>query len=381
MKKKIKSKLGIFKKWLLKKEYTGSFYKWSLVTAYKLYLTLVGKISKRKNTVYKFIQENVSEEQFHDKKYVNKLFNDILFCIFTYGIVTKEYFIYNFEMLSHEGRKTFVTRGNKYKYYAKFNDTNYTEYFNLKSETYKKFKKYYNRDVVCLYDNNNFDEFKEFIKKHPKFIYKPVDDYGGHGIEIFDSSKYADPKDLFKIVMANGFCVIEELIVQGKELAAFHPQSVNTVRVVAFRESESKANIMWSFLRMGMGGSHVDNMSSGGLAAMVDPETGIIYTTGRDWLNEIHIYHPDTGVQLIGYQLPEWDKLLELLNEIANVIPQVRFVGWDFAYTDKGWTFVEGNARPQCVSAQITEYNGKLHLYKAMDEIFEKQKEEEVRNG
>ena len=124
---------------------------------------------------------------------------------------------------------------------------------------------------------------------------------------------------------------------------------------------------------MGMGGSSVDNMSSGGLAVMIDPQTGIVYTTGRDYLNNIHIYHPDTGVQLVGFQMPEWDKLLELLKEVANVIPEVRWVGWDFAYTNKGWSFVEGNSRPGIATAQISEYNGKKELFKYMEEIFEKQ--------
>ena len=171
--------------------------------------------------------------------------------------------------------------------------------------------------------------------------------------------------------MANGFCVVEELIIQAHEIAQFHPESVNTMRIVAYRASAEETLIQWCFLRMGMGGSHTDNMSSGGLSALVDPATGIIYTTGRDWLGKTHLFHPDTGVQLVGFQIPEWDVLMGLVKEISNVIPEVKLVGWDFAYSEKGWTFVEGNARPQCVSAQITEYNGKRHLYENMNALYD----------
>ena len=351
-------------------EPTSPFGKFLVVTSYKAVLKLSGKYKRRTRSIIKLINTMVPEERAEDSAYKKKLLNEILYCRFMYGIAAKEYFVYEFEKLSHEGRKTFVTRGNKYGFYKKFNNPNYVGYFNQKTETYRKFGKYYNRDVACLYDEADFEKFQKFVEKHNRLIYKPADDYGGHGIKIYDASEYESVEDLFTIIMANGFCVVEELIVQGHAIAQFHPESVNTMRIVAYRASAEETIIQWCFLRMGMGGSHTDNMSSGGLAAMVDPKTGVIYTTGRDWLGEIHMCHPDTGVQLVGFQIPEWDKLMALVKEISNVLPEVRFVGWDFAYSEKGWTFVEGNARPQCVSAQITEYNGKLHLYRAMNELY-----------
>lgn len=372
---KLKKMMKRVKAAVVKREPTSFISKCLIVWAYKFALTLLGKYKKRKKSIVKMI-EQCAGERVNEPGYLRKTLNEIIYCRFMYGIAAKEYFVYDFEKLSHAGRKIFVTRGNKYPYYAQFNNPNYTQYFNKKTETYRKFGKYYNRDVACLYDENDFEKFKEFVAKHDRFIYKPADDYGGHGIEIYDATKYESIEELFKIIMCNGFCVVEELIVQGKEIAQFHPESVNTVRVVAYRASEEETLIQWCFLRMGMGDSHTDNMSSGGLAAMIDPKTGIIYTTGRDWLNEIHLCHPDTGVQLVGFQLPEWDKLLALLKELSNVIPEVRFVGWDFAYSVKGWTFVEGNARPQCVSAQITEYNGKLYAYQEMKKLFD----EEMKN-
>lgn len=358
--KKIKSKI-------VSKEPTSAFSKLCIVLAYKSVLIVFGKYKKRKKSAIKTIAANIPEEKFADKKYVKKLYDEILYCRFMYGIAVREYFVYEFEKLSHEGRKTFVTRSNKYPFYRRFNNQNYIPYLNMKTETYRKFKKFYGRDVLCMYDENDLEAFLEFVEKHPRFIYKPASDYGGHGVEIYNADEYDSKEDLFKILMYHGFCVVEELIVQAHEIAQFHPQSVNTMRVVAFRKNENEAEIQWCFLRMGMGGSHTDNMSSGGLAAMVDPETGIIYTTGRDWLGYEHIAHPDTGVQLVGFQIPKWDELKALVGKLANVIPEIRLVGWDLSLTEKGWVFVEGNARPQCVSAQITKYNGLLHLYKNMD--------------
>lgn len=352
------------KKWIVKKEFHSAFAKTVIVFMYNFALLLIGKYGERRRSALEIIEDN---GRINDgRRTVRALIKDMFFCRFMYGISLKEYFVFEFESLSHEGRKTFLTRSNKYEFYGVLNNSYYTPYLNLKTETYRKFKDFYFRDVLCIYDEGDFDKFTEFVKKHPKFIYKPADDYGGHGVEIYDSSQYDSLEELFQIIIFNGFCVVEELIVQADAIGRLHPQSVNTMRVVAYHSPSGKTSIQWCFLRMGMGGSHTDNMSSGGLAAMVDKETGIIYLPGRDWKGEEHIFHPDTGVQLVGYQIPEWDKLIELVSQLAEVLPELHLVGWDLSYTNKGWVFVEGNARPQCVSAQLTKINGKLHLYGTM---------------
>ncbi|MBQ7204159.1 MAG: hypothetical protein IJS03_09155 [Eubacterium sp.] len=359
-----------FRGWCKKKEFHSPLFVWFIANSYRFALFLFGKGKKRFDSSYVIMQDYLSEEELASKRTVRRIYNDILFCRFIYGTVTREYFSFDFRFLSHEARKTYVTRNNKYPFYRKFNNGNYVGYLNKKTETYAKFKEFYKREVLCIYGEEDFDAFVEFTKRHERFIYKPADDYGGHGVEIYDSSKYPDKRDLFDIILFNGFCVVEELIVQADPIKALHPSSVNTMRVVAFLSPSGETKIQWCFLRMGMGGSHTDNMSSGGLAIIVDPKTGIAYLPGRDWLGAEHLFHPDTGEKLIGFQIPDWDELLELVNKLSHVIPQIRLVGWDLAYTDKGWIFVEGNATPQCVSAQLTNFNGKLHVYRNMNAEF-----------
>ena len=368
----IKKMVKRIKKWLVFRDYHSTFFKFLISRLYRFALLLFGKSKKRKQSALEIMKQYLTDEELDNKKLVNKKYNDILFCRFIYGTVTREYFSFNFEYLSHEARKTYLTRNNKYPYYRKFNNSDYTDYLNYKTETYRKFKEFYKRDVLCLYDDNDYSRFVDFIKTHNRFIYKPADDYGGHGVEIYDINEYESIKDLFDLIIYNGPCVIEELIKQADPIASLHPDSVNTMRVVAFLSPSGETKIQWAFLRMGMGGSHTDNMSSGGLAVMVDEDTGIVYLPGRDWLGKDHLFHPDSGIKLVGFQIPEWEKLLDMVKKLSNVIPEIRLVGWDLAYTDKGWIFVEGNARPQCVSAQLTRFNGKLHLYDSMEEDYNK---------
>lgn len=57
-------------------------------------------------------------------------------------------------------------------------------------------------------------------------------------------------------------------------------------------------------------------------------------------------FHPDTGVQLIGRNIPRWDELIRLAKELALVTEQ-KYVSWDLALTDAGWVMVEANYKGQ----------------------------------
>lgn len=54
--------------------------------------------------------------------------------------------------------------------------------------------------------------------------------------------------------------------------------------------------------------------------------------------------HPDSGEQIIGFKVPSWDKIVDLVISAAKVIPEVRYVGWDVAVDDDGNVqLIEGN--------------------------------------
>ena len=348
------------------------FSKRIVIWIYAAFLLLKGKYKKECRKIHKAMGENRPEVVEGTAEY-KKLFDDVFYCCFIYGCLAKEYFSYEFNMLSHEGRSTFVTRGNKYPFYKVFNNPNYSEFLNKKTEMHRKFGEFYGRDVLALFDENDYEAFCEFVKKHPKFIYKPAEAYGGNGIKIYDSSKYPDVEELFKVIIYRGAAVVEELIKQGEALSKINAGSVNTVRFVTYHSDGGETIPQWSFLRMGSGNSVTDNMSSGGISARIDIDAGIICDYGRDYKRNKYMYHPDSGVQLIGYQMPEWDKAKALIEKCAAVMPEVRFIGWDLAYTENGWVLVEGNSKTQCVAPQVTSYGGMLDTYKAMLDLYNKE--------
>jgi len=53
--------------------------------------------------------------------------------------------------------------------------------------------------------------------------------------------------------------------------------------------------------------------------------------------------HPVTNIVFDGYQLPNWDILIEAVKNAALVIPEARTIGWDVAIIDSGVSLIEGN--------------------------------------
>ena len=91
--------------------------------------------------------------------------------------------------------------------------------------------------------------------------------------------------------------------------------------------------------------SHVDNLASGNIACPIDIETGKINGPGiySDITKKDVTHHPITNFPLLDFQIPMWDKVVELTEKIALAHPENRGVGWDVAITNDGVDFIEGN--------------------------------------
>ena len=83
-----------------------------------------------------------------------------------------------------------------------------------------------------------------------------------------------------------------------------------------------------------------------GIAAHIDVNTGTIFTHGFDLDNNLHEKHPISGVQFLGFDIPNWDKAIELVKTAHMQLPQCQLLGWDIAITQIGADIIEANNRP-----------------------------------
>lgn len=284
---------------------------------------------------------------------------DMIFCRFAYGFIPSEYLTYCMEGRTMEERQTFISEKDHICFSFMMNDIFEWQLFNDKMKTYQRFQPYYHREVISVNAKADFHRFQEFANKHPVFVKKNVFESCGHSIEKIDLQQDSRTlQELFDSFIASGKTILEECVMQAPETEVFNASSVNTIRCITFY---TKHGVIapYCFMKVGRKGSFVDNGGSGGILVGIDEKTGVLNSDGIDEMRNVYKVHPDSGVAFKGYQLPEFNKMIQICIEMSAQIPKVKYIGWDMAYTkDKQWVVIEGNGLSQFFGPQSTMQRG-----------------------
>ena len=259
--------------------------------------------------------------------------------------VTYSEYMYSYEYwhLNEEERDKFISTSEMQCIYRKFGSRKVRNLFHDKVAFLKEYKEFAQREWAWAKDLS-LDGFKEMVLRHD-CIAKPIDGTRGEGIFKIVSTDVKDWGALYSKCV-EGNVLLEECVHACDEIASFHPQSLNTIRVVTFSNKE-KCIFFGALLRTGAHGSFIDNTHSGGVYAPIDVETGVINHDGIDSKGNTYVAHPDTGVVFIGFQIPRWDEIIETCKKASSRIPDVFFAGWDVCILDDGRIeLIEGNHTP-----------------------------------
>lgn len=273
------------------------------------------------------------------------LMSDVFWERLRYGTEIQDYFQYEFYNYKSRERRKYMTFS-KLRYTMNVcNDPSKRELFDDKALFNKTFADYLFRDWLDVTEAS-YEEFSAFIKKHPTFFAKARSGMFGKNASRYDANSHENDKaakELFELLKGDG-CIIEQMITQHPLLEKFNPSSVNTLRVVTLRCADGKPKVMAGVLRIGRKGKTADNFHHYGIAATIDVETGIVNSLGIDREFKRYIVHPDSGERIIGFEIPAWDKVVDIVSRAAMVIPEVRYVGWDVVIDKEGNTqLIEGN--------------------------------------
>ena len=293
----------------------------------------------------------------HEKSGKNKvfIFFDMLACAMFYGAGYNDYLIFAFWDMKRFQRKTYLTRLVNKRLVTTVNDSRFRYIFDKKDEFNKRFGEYLHREYIYLPDAG-YEKFCEFFKRMGRVIIKPRVGESGKGIELLHFEDNRDSlKELYDRLMSNNLTVIEEVVVQHPKMAELYPDGVNTLRVVTFVH-EGKAELVYAVCKMGNGGRFVDNMESGGLCCPIDISTGKICGIAHSSALINYEKHPQTGVELIGFEIPFVNEAIELCLKAAMEIPEFRYLGWDAAITQDGPLLFEGNDYPGYDFWQLPEH-------------------------
>lgn len=256
---------------------------------------------------------------------------------------------YEFFKKTEEERDEFVSLLKMAYFYWRYAPSSEKPLFRNKQEFLSFFKEYIHREWLFSPDVS-FEVFERFLSNYDCIV-KPSDEKCGHGIfKVYKGDCMNDRRSLYESCVKNKM-LVEECIDQCGEIKAFHPQSLNTIRVVTVSNKE-KAEVFGAVIRIGVGDSVVDNARSGGVYAQINVENGIIESDAIDIKGNRFEYHPDSGIVFKGFRIPQWDRILETCCEAAKTTTNI-LTGWDVVINNKGEVeFVEGNNGPGFVIMQ-----------------------------
>lgn len=295
------------------------------------------------------IMGDVSKEKKWDMFY-NSVYN-----YWVYGNNLRENFFYKFFEMKHEQKKRYITFRNRFLIYNILNDKQSEIIFKKKYETYKKYEDYYGRDVIEISSEADYYKFKRFISNNQTFFVKPESLGLGIGVHRENLCNYASERELFDKLLLERYIskneswaignsvVLEEEIKQVEEMAEIHPYSVNIIRISTVVQKNGDVDFVDAWFRVGINKSEIAAASNGEIYSGVNLDTGIVETNGYTEFGDVFVTHPDTKIDFVGYKIPKWNELLNIVNELALRVPEVRYVGWDMALTRNGWVIVEGN--------------------------------------
>ena len=277
------------------------------------------------------------------------------------GVFNKEYIPNNFYHCE------LVPRANIHKAQEVLGDKNMCDYLfpgeNIAHSILKRINGYYyfegkpvsEEDAISACMNLN------------EVIIKPAKESQGNGVRLFSTKdgittlKEKTIRQLF-IEYGNDF-LMQDRIKQHKDMAALNPSSVNTMRILSYR-SGLEVIIIYSVIRIGRRGSVIDNQCAGGISTTISCD-GKLGTTAFGGYNSDNITKTDTGIILDGYQLPSYQKTIEMVKRLHLKLPFFNLVGWDIAIQEDGEPIlIEFNSDPglsqSAIKSGMGEYTERI---------------------
>ncbi|MCB2066155.1 MAG: hypothetical protein KDE15_05885 [Erythrobacter sp.] len=160
-----------------------------------------------------------------------------------------------------------------------------------------------------------------------------IDDVHNHVRRIVDGQFSGD-------AAADDAALIEPLIRADPEVAGLVDDGLPDIRVICRGPHPLMA--MMRFPTNESDGKA--NLHQGGIGAGVDMETGVLFRAKQG--GKVLTHHPDTGVSLIGFRIPHWEKVKDIAGRSGPAVG-LGYCGVDIVHDKtEGPLVIEVNAHP-----------------------------------
>ena len=314
------------------------------------------------------LASNIAKENNKTISYVKR---DMIKNFIKYGIGYTDYFKGNYINLTEEEKKNYITSKNYINVLKYLNPKEYRILTLNKLVFNKVFKDFLKRDFIDIRTVTE-EELKNFLKNKEYIFAKPITDFGGHGIKRIKVKDIKDIKRFKKTLLSKKQYLLEEALKQHKILNEINPDCVASFRIITLYH-KGKVYTFDNVLRVGLDKDPALACFDGDMRINEDgtPASDMWDDNGKKYDK-----HPLTGYEIKKLtKVPYVPEALEMVKEAAKLLPELRYIGWDVAITEKGPAIIEGNETPSYGPTQnyMLNPNTKGHLKEIRDIIGEEE--------
>ena len=212
-----------------------------------------------------------------------------------------------------------------------------------------------NKETILDMNNNIYDveDIYHCIIKKKKLFFKPFAMGKGKGVsllsyendELYIDLVKVEKNSLLKYLSLNDKYYICEYMEQHEYASKFYNKTVNTIRIIVFRDIKSKKfKIYYAVQRIGNSRTiPVDNASKGGLVANIDIYTGKL--SEARCLHDLNQYviHPESRSKIKGAVIPNWNNIKQRILWLSDKFPYMQLIAWDVLVTEDDICVIEAN--------------------------------------
>lgn len=196
----------------------------------------------------------------------------------------------------------------------------------------------------------NYTQLQKLSKKI-KVLAKPRFANAGKGIHLFNGGK----------IKTNH--VYQEFINNHPDIVQLQKTSFcSTVRFVAYNKKGIAQHVS-AYLRINRG-SIADSGIYGSIIATIEMRSGKIISNGAMQNGTTFEYHPVSNIRIKGFQIPNWEKCLQNVEQICGIYPELPLIAMDIAITQNGCKVLEINAGCGTIFLQYKERLGQHDFVK-----------------
>lgn len=171
----------------------------------------------------------------------------------------------------------------------------------------------------------------------PEIIVKKDGGFGGKDIRFFQTKNL----ELQSLEKESDNIVIQPIAQQHKDIAKLNKNSLNTLRIATYLDSQGFVSHKFTFLRFGTGGNRLDNVSAGGLLVFLNEKgetvSGVINSLGMN----VDDKNPELASVIGDLKIPSVNIAIEECKKHHRAFPYVRYIAWD--------VYIDEDLRPKMI--------------------------------